>query len=81
MTLLHILYFKLIVPKGLRAILIQNGTPIHFASRAISPTESNYQNLECETLGTIWGMEKFHYFLYGNKFTLETGQKPLIFIY
>ena len=39
--------------KGLRAILIQNRTPIYFASRAISPTESNYQNLECKTLGTI----------------------------
>ena len=38
-------------------------------------TESNYQNLEQETLGTIWGMEKFHYFPYGNKFTLETDQK------
>ena len=27
------------------------------------------------------GMEKFHYFLYGNKFTLETDQKPLVSIY
>ena len=43
--------------------------------------ESKYQKLECETLGTIWGMEKFHYFLYGNKFTLETDQKPLVSIY
>ena len=25
-------------------------------------------------------MEKFHYFLYGNKFTLETDQKPLVSI-
>ena len=24
---------------------------------------------------------KFHYFLYGNKFTLETDQKPLVLIY
>ena len=67
--------------KGLRAVLIQNGTPIYFASKAISPTEPNYQNLECETLGTIWGMEKFHYFLYGNKFTLERDQKLLVSIY
>ena len=67
--------------KGLRAIFIQNGTPIYFASRAISPTESSYQNLECDILGTILGMEKFHYFLYGNKFTLETDQKPLVSIY
>ena len=42
--------------------------------------ESNYQNLEWETLATIWGMEKFHYFLYGNKFSLETDQKPLVSI-
>ena len=26
-------------------------------------------------------MEKFHYFLYGKKFTLETDQKPLVSIY
>ena len=31
--------------------------------------------------GTIWGMEKFHYFLYGKEFTLETDQKPLVSIY
>ena len=30
---------------------------------------------------TIWGMEKFHYFLYGKEFTLETDQKPLVAIY
>ena len=29
----------------------------------------------------IWGMEKFCYFLYGKKFTLETDQKPLVSIY
>ena len=26
-------------------------------------------------------MEKFHYFLYGNKFMLETDHKPLVSIY
>ena len=67
--------------KGLRAVLIQNGIPIYFASRAISTMESNYQNLEHETLGTIWGIDKFHYFLYGNKFILETDQKPLVSTY
>ena len=52
--------------KGLRAVLIQNGIPIYFTSRAFSTRESNYQNLKWERLATIWGMEKFHYFLYGN---------------
>ena len=32
-------------------------------------------------MATIWGMEKFHYFLYGKVFTLETDQKPLVSIY
>ena len=27
----------------------------------MTKTEQNYQNLEREALGTIWGMEKFHY--------------------
>ena len=52
-----------------------------FASRALTGSERNYQNLERECLVTIWGMEKFHYFLYGKEFTLETDQKPLVSIY
>ena len=38
-------------------------------------------NLEHVWLATIWGTEKFHYFLYGKAFTLETDQKPLVSIY
>ena len=38
-------------------------------SRALTKTEQNYQNLEREALRTIWGMEKFHYFLYEKEFT------------
>ena len=51
--------------KELGACLIQKGKVICYASRALTKTEQNYQNLEREALGTIWGMEKFHYFLYG----------------
>ena len=67
--------------KGLGACLIQKWKVICYASRALTKTEQNYQNLEREALGTIWGMEKFHYFLYGKEFTLETDQKPLVSIY
>ena len=58
--------------KGLGACLIQNGKVVCYASRALTKTEQNYQNLGREALGTLWGMEKFHYFLYGKEFTLET---------
>ena len=67
--------------KGLEACLIQNGKVLCYASRALTKTEQNYQNLEREALRTIWGMEKFHFFLYGKEFTLETDQKSLVSIY
>ena len=67
--------------KGLGAVLLQNSKPVMFASRALTGSERNYQNLERECLATIWEMEKFHYFLYGKEFTLETDQKPLVSIY
>ena len=67
--------------KGFGAVLIQQGKPIYFASRALSPSEKNYQNLERECMAAVWGMEKFHYYLYGKEFTLQTDQKPLVSIF
>ena len=67
--------------KGLKACLIQKGKVVCYASRALTKTKQNYQNLEQEALGTVWGMEKIHYFLYGKEFTLETDQKPLVSIH
>ena len=62
-------------------MLLQNSTLVMLASRALTGAEKNYQNLKWEYLATIWGMKKFHYFLYGKQFTLETDQKPLVAIY
>ena len=67
--------------KALGACIIQKGKVVCYASRALTKTEQNYQNLEREPLGTIWGMEKYHYILYGKEFTLETDQKPLVSIH
>ena len=67
--------------KGLGAVILQNSKPVMFASWALTRAEKNYQNLERECLAMIWGMEKFHYFLYGKQFTLETDEKPLVSIY
>ena len=39
--------------KGLGAILLQNSKPVMFASRALTGSERNYQNLERECLATI----------------------------
>ena len=67
--------------KGLGACIIQKGKVICYASKALTKSEQNYQNLGRKALGTIWGMEKFNCFLYGKEFTLETDQKPLLSIY
>ena len=67
--------------KGLGAVLIQDGVPVYFASRTLTHAERTSWNLEDEPLATIWGMEYFSHFLFGEEFTLETDQKPLVIIY
>ena len=67
--------------KGFGAVILQEEQPIYYASRALTSAEKNYQNLECEAQAAVWGMEKFHYFLYGRKFILQTDQKPLVSIF
>ena len=63
--------------KGLGACLLQNEKPVYFASKALTETQKGYMAIKLESLVVAWAMEKFHHFLYGNQFTLETDQKPL----
>lgn len=63
--------------KGLGAVLLQNGQPVLYASKALTETERNYSNIEREALGVVWGLERFHYFIYGKHCTVETDHKPL----
>ena len=63
--------------KGLGACLLQNEKLIYFASKALTETQKGHVVIELESLAVAWAMEKFHHFLYGNEFILETDQKPL----
>ena len=54
-----------------------NEKPITFASRTLSPNEKNYTYLEKQALALIFGVKRFHQYVYGRRFTLITDHKPL----
>ena len=69
---------------GVGAVLLrQYGTrwrPVAYASRALTPSECNYAQIEKEALALSYACEKFHVFIYGKTVWAETDHKPLVTI-
>ena len=53
--------------------------PICFVSRTLTQTERNYSNLEGKALSIVFGLKKFHQYLYGRPFTLMTDPLKSLF--
>ena len=69
---------------GLGAILLQtyDGTdfPVAYASKTLSPARSSYATVEKEGLAIVCGLQKWHCYLYGRLFTIQTDHAPLAFL-
>ena len=50
---------------GLGATLIQEGRPLAYASKALTPTEVNYAQIEKEMYAILFGAKRFYQFVYG----------------
>jgi len=55
-----------------------NERPIAYASHTLSSAEKKYSQVDKEELVLIFGVQKFHTYLYGRKLILVTDHKPLV---
>jgi len=64
--------------KGLGAALLQNGQPVAFASKTLTPTERRYAQIEKECLAIVFACQRFSQYLSRReKITVESDHKPL----
>ena len=63
--------------QGLGAVLVQEGRPVRYASKSVSVAEANYAPIEGEMLAVLFGVMKFHHYLYGRQFLVNSDHKPL----
>ena len=62
---------------GLGAVLLQDGKPLGYASRALSATECEYAQIEKECLAIVFSLERFHQYTFGRRTIIHSDHKPL----
>ena len=55
--------------------------PIHNASKTLTQTQRKYSQVQKEALAVVFGLKKFHQYLFGRKFILVTDHKPLLALF
>lgn len=54
--------------------------PVAYASRKLLEREARYSTIEREALALVWAIQKFHVYLFGKRFVLQTDHQPLAYI-
>ena len=63
---------------GLGAALMQNGQPVAYASRDLTPSETRYAQSEKELLAIVFACDRFEAYIYGcDRVSIESDHKPL----
>ncbi len=62
---------------ALGAALTQEDRVIAYASKSLNDTEQRYANIEREMLACVFGAERFHTYVFGKHFTIQSDHKPL----
>jgi len=68
-------------PVGLGAVMEQDGQPVLFIAKTLSPAERGYAQVEREGLAVVWAVKRLHKYLYGRKFALVTDNKAVSHIF
>jgi len=59
------------------AVLMQEGRPIAYASKSLTKAQQGYAQIEKEAMAIQFGCTKFHQYLYGRTFQVESDHRPL----
>lgn len=72
-------------PEGLGAVLVQvqdgREVTIEIISKSLTETEKRYPQPHREALAVVWAIERLHFYLLGNPFTLYTDFRALQFLF
>ncbi|XP_008484608.1 uncharacterized protein K02A2.6-like [Diaphorina citri] len=64
--------------EGVGAVLLQEGQPVAFASKSLSPTQKkSWAQIEREMYAIVFGCVRFHQYIFGAKVLVETDHKAL----